>query len=82
MKVLLLGATGETGSDIVDGLLEDGSFVRFIPPIDIAFPRSNILYRKSQHSRARPQMLRRSQLCSLAVYEYYKETSMRLWQSS
>lgn len=26
-KVLLLGATGETGHWILDGLLEDGSFV-------------------------------------------------------
>jgi uncharacterized protein YbjT (DUF2867 family) len=26
-KVLLLGATGETGGDILDGLVEDGGFV-------------------------------------------------------
>lgn len=26
-KVLLLGATGETGGDILDGLVEDGTFV-------------------------------------------------------
>jgi uncharacterized protein YbjT (DUF2867 family) len=26
-KVLLLGATGETGGDILNGLVEDGSFV-------------------------------------------------------
>lgn len=26
-KVLLLGATGETGGDVLDGLLEDGDFV-------------------------------------------------------
>lgn len=25
--ILLLGATGETGGDILDGLLEDGQFV-------------------------------------------------------
>jgi uncharacterized protein YbjT (DUF2867 family) len=29
-KVLLLGATGETGSDILTGLLEEGGFVRTI----------------------------------------------------
>jgi hypothetical protein len=28
-KVLLLGATGETGGDILDGLIEDGSFVSY-----------------------------------------------------
>lgn len=27
-KVLLLGATGETGGDIFNGLVEDGNFVR------------------------------------------------------
>lgn len=27
-KVLLLGATGETGGDILNGLIEDGNFVR------------------------------------------------------
>jgi hypothetical protein len=26
-NVLLLGATGETGGDILEGLLEDGTFV-------------------------------------------------------
>jgi hypothetical protein len=26
-KVLLLGATGETGGDILEGLVEDGGFV-------------------------------------------------------
>ena len=26
-KILLLGATGETGGDILDGLVEDGGFV-------------------------------------------------------
>ena len=26
-KVLLLGATGETGGDILEGLIEDGGFV-------------------------------------------------------
>ena len=30
-RVLLIGATGETGGDILDGLVEDGSFVRTIP---------------------------------------------------
>ena len=30
-RVLLIGATGETGSDILDGLVEDGSFVSTIP---------------------------------------------------
>jgi uncharacterized protein YbjT (DUF2867 family) len=28
--VLLLGATGETGGDILEGLIEDGNFVRII----------------------------------------------------
>jgi hypothetical protein len=32
-KVLLLGATGETGREVLSGLLEDGGFVR----ISIAF---------------------------------------------
>lgn len=29
-KVLLLGATGETGGDILNGLIEDGSFVSIV----------------------------------------------------
>jgi uncharacterized protein YbjT (DUF2867 family) len=28
-KVLIIGATGETGGDIVNGLIEDGSFVSY-----------------------------------------------------
>ena len=30
-RVLLIGATGETGGEILDGLVEDGSFVSTIP---------------------------------------------------
>ena len=30
-RVLLLGATGETGGDILHSLVEDGSFVSCIP---------------------------------------------------
>jgi hypothetical protein len=30
-RVLLIGATGETGGDILDGLVEDGSFVSTHP---------------------------------------------------
>lgn len=29
-RVLLLGAHGETGGDILDGLLEDGSYVSIL----------------------------------------------------
>ena len=29
-QVLLLGATGETGRSILEGLLEDGSFVGYL----------------------------------------------------
>ena len=30
-RVLLIGATGETGGDILDGLVEDDSFVSTTP---------------------------------------------------
>jgi len=30
-RVLLLGATGETGGDILNSLVEDGGFVSYIP---------------------------------------------------
>ena len=30
-KVLLLGATGETGACVLNGLAEDGSFVSWMP---------------------------------------------------
>jgi hypothetical protein len=33
IKLLLLGATGETGGDILNGLVEDGSFVSDCPHI-------------------------------------------------
>ena len=32
-KVLLVGASGETGGSIVNGLLESGNFVRAVPGV-------------------------------------------------
>jgi uncharacterized protein (UPF0261 family) len=43
-KVLLLGATGETGGDILEGLVEDGGFVS-INDFMSAFVMAHILNR-------------------------------------
>lgn len=42
--VLVLGATGGAGSDVIDGLLEDGSFVRRLKRIRVyANPAEELL---------------------------------------
>jgi hypothetical protein len=82
-KVLLLGATGETGGDILDGLIEAGGFVSgtFISCYVIAHTLNRILAAlSSRHLPISPRSKPLKSVVSMSLSLILKETRI-LWQS-
>ena len=57
--ILLLGATGETGKSVLDGLLEDGGFVNRPSSISSGYKIVLSLTRAQGHQTSHPESLTR-----------------------